>query len=138
MSGETILIVDATNGAPKGQIDLTFKVLDMGFTSDGSEIIVFDGNTVHFIDAQSGEESRNSKANDVEFYENAPYFTDISWFDDKVKVYSTKDGALVGSTKFEFTPVGAGFNADFTELLVLSKGHEIQKEKSLVQKKVEV
>lgn len=136
-SYQTILIVNAENGTPQGQIDLDYNVDDMEFTTDGSELIVFDGRNIHFINPETGAESRNFKGDDVEFYANAPYFTDISWMDKAIKVYSTKDGALVGSVKVEFSPLGAGFNSDFTELIVLSREHEISKEKSLINHTVE-
>ena len=133
----TILIVNESDGTPKNQIDIDYHVEEMEFTFDGSELMVFDGSTVHFLNPETGEQNRYFSAEDVHFYEGAPYFTDVSWMDNQVKVYSAKDGSLIGTINTEFPPLDAGFNADFSELIILGLDREIEKEKSLITEEVE-
>jgi len=133
----TVLIVDAKSGETKNQLDLNHGVDDMEFTQNGKELMIFDGKIVHFIDAETGAESRSFKADDVRFFEQAPYFTDISWMSKTIKVYSTIDGALIGTIKPDFDPMEAGFSPDFKELMVMSRRHEIAKEGALIAEKVE-
>lgn len=133
----TILIVDENDGTPKNQIDLDYVVEEMEFTINGSELMVFDGSTIHFLNPETGAQTKYFAAEEVHFYEGAPYFTDVSWMNDHVKVYSAKDGSLVGTVKTEFSPLDAGFNADFSELIILGRGRDIEKEKSLIMEEIE-
>lgn len=133
----TVLVVDSKTGATHYQLDLDYHVEDMELTQNGMELMIFDGKKVHFIDAETGAESRSFGAMSVRFFERAPYFTDFSWMQNTLKIYSTVDGELVGKIQFDATISDTGFSPDFSELLVLSRDHAIENESSLIVEKVE-
>ena len=134
----TIFVVDKNNGEEIRRLKTENGALDMQFNQDGSKLIVFDGNTVNFTDPVSGDVSYTLKASNVRLFEKAPYFIDADWlFSKSVVVYSTEDGSEVFKYTPEFTPLDAGFDPEFKELIVLGREMDIKGEGKLITEKIE-
>jgi len=139
ISGEfnTILVIDANNGSVMDQIDVDYPVLAMQFAPAGHLLVHGDDQKIHFVDPETGAESKAIFGSDFELFEEAPYFLDVSWMDNAVIVYDANDGRIVKTIKPEFEPLAAGLSPDNEEILVLGREREIDNEKSLIVEKLE-
>ncbi|XOV66217.1 MAG: YncE family protein [Fluviicola sp.] len=139
ISGEfnTILVVDANDGKVLDQIDVDYPVLAMQFAPSGHLLVHGDDQKIHFVNPDTGEESKAIFGSDFELFEEAPYFLDVSWMDNAVIVYDANDGRIVKTIKPDFEPLAAGLSPDFKEVLVLGREREIEKEKTLIVTKFE-
>ncbi len=135
---KTIFVINKKTGEEIRRLTLETKTLDLQFSQDGKNLIVFDGNKVMFLNPETGEQTYFVKGSTVRLFENAPYFIDADWiFTQSVIVYSTEDGSQVFKYKPEFKTLDAGFSPDFKELIILGRSMDIKGEKGLVQTKVE-
>ncbi len=131
---KTILIVDVHTKKSLRTIKTDGIVKDFQFSPDGQNLLVYTGNTVNFLNPETGEITRSIKGNNVRLFEKSPYFIDADRYMSKsIKVYSTNDASLIFEHKPNFPILDAGFNADFSELLILGDGMDIKKEKSLIR-----
>lgn len=139
ISGEfnTILIVNANDGSVIDQIDTDYPVLAMQFAPNGQLLVHGDDQKIHFVNPKTGEESKAVFGSDFELFEEGPYFLDVSWMDNAVIVYDANDGHIVKTIKPDFEPLAAGMNPDNSEVLILGREREIEKEKSLIGEKLE-
>lgn len=134
---ETILVLNKENGAELRRLDIDFKVLDLQFSKDGSTLIAASNKKVYLLNPESGDIKSELKASGARLFDNSPYFVDVDWlFKKAVTVYSTVDGSPVFTYVPEFLPEDAGFNADFTELIILGRSMDIKSEKKLIQEKL--
>ncbi len=133
----TIILLDANSGKIIDQIDVSFPVVDMQFNKDGSQLLVeSDDRKVHFIHPETGEESKAIMGEKFIFSADSPYFLNVSWIKSSVTVYDATNGRILHTIKAK-EPLSAGFNADFSKVLILGRSYEIAKEKSLITVKVE-
>lgn len=140
VSGEfnTILVVDSNTGEVKDQFDTDYSVYQMQFEPNGMHMLVSgNDNSIHFLNPDTGEETKSVQGSAFQLLEEAPYFLDVSWMDNSVIVYDAKNGNAVTTAKVDFEPLGAGLSSDFSELLVLGRDKDIENEQELIEITVE-
>jgi len=134
----TILVIDEQTGNEIRRFATTFDCIDLQFSQDGKTLLAAASDYVYLLNPETGEQTAKVKAAGARLFENAPYFIDADWiFTKAVKVYSSNDGSQQFVYTPEYRPLDAGFNADYTELIVLGKEEEIKGEKKLIQTKIE-
>lgn len=133
----TLLVLNITNGKSIRTFDIGESLKDIQFSADGKNLIARSLSEVFFIDPDTGEIIKRMKISTPRIYPNSPYFADGDWYFKKtVSVYSTTDGSEVFKYEPGFNINNIGFNADFTELIVISGQIDIENESSLIQEKV--
>lgn len=129
----SVFVVDSKSGETIRQFSIEGGLTDMQFDPEGNQLIVASNNKLYFVDPESGEKKRTVNGAKFVLFENSPYFLDVAWYGNKsVRVFSTKDAAVVFEHKNESAPFYASMSADFSELFIIYKEEEIKKEKNLV------
>ncbi|MFT4600107.1 MAG: hypothetical protein ACI857_000277 [Arenicella sp.] len=135
---KTIFVIDKKTGAEIRRLTVEKRVIDLQFSPDGKNLIVFDGQKVMLMNPETGAETYSLKGSRVRLFENSPYFIDSDLnYSGSVVVYSTTDGSQVFKHTPTFKPLDASFDSEFKELIILGKSMDIKGEKNLITKKVE-
>ncbi len=131
-----LMVVDAKTGNTLRQFELDHNVMDMQFDPEGKQLIIYDGDKIHFVNPDSGEDRKTFDVGHVRLVEKAPFIVDIDWYGENIHIYSAADGSKIGSYQPGFDALDYGYSSDFSELLILGKSMEIENEASLIVKKV--
>lgn len=133
----TLLVLDIKTGESIRTFNIGENLEDIQFSADGKNLIARNLEEIFFIDPDTGEIIKRMKISTPRIYPNSPYFADGDWYFKKtVSVYSTTDGSEVFKYNPGFNINSIGFNADFTELIVISSKIDIENESSLIQEKI--
>lgn len=133
----TLLVIDANSGSALRQFDVKHNIIDLQFDPAGKHLIVFDGNDIHFLNPDSGEDFKQFSVGHVRLAEGSPYIVARSWFNSELKIYSATDGSVLTSFDPGFDVLDYGYSNNFTEIIILGREMEIKKEGSLITKKIE-
>jgi hypothetical protein len=135
---KTIFVINKLTGDEIRKLTVEKRVIDMQFSQDGKNLIIFDGQTVLFMNPETGVETYSLKGSRISLFESAPYFIDSDLnYSGSVIVYSTKDGSQVFKHTPSFKPLDASFDTEFKELIILGKSMDIKGEKNLITEKTE-
>lgn len=133
-----IIVIDATSGEHVRQISVPEKAMELTFTKDGSKLLVSDDDQVLYINPDNGEVLQTLSIRGAHLFPNAPYFVSYLWYMNKtITVYDVEDASPLYSFESPNEIESAGFNSDFTELLIFGRSMDISSESKLIHKKVE-
>lgn len=133
-----IVVIDATSGEHLRQISIPKKAMELSFTKDGSKLLVSDHSQVLYINPESGEIIQEVNIKGAHLFPNSPYIVSYLWYMNKtVTVYGVEDASPLYSFESPNPVEEAGFNSDFTELMIIGRSMDITGEGKLIQKKVE-